>query len=401
MLRIKQCGDWNTMRQMPGVQAYHENGVWYFAIDEKVVDFLAIKPLLPSEEYEKLCQLHAKEITFSGLFQDIPNVIKLSKVKYAVIGDIHEVYQTELYSIYTMIDNQNLRQSIRIIAKKESELALELLDKRVKATGILDFYRPYAIFQLQAEKIEVLGDCSRLEKIREWSDDLKPLFEKEKVPLNIEFTHIGLIANKSSRAYIDFLNHLKPLVKSNVTVIEKETSMIPDNIIDKINELNVENQCQYICIVRGGGDPEELLPYSHPDFVRAIAKSCIPVITGIAHDKDKLLCDLVAACNAGTPTGAAEKFNELAGIKRARERKEEYKEKLIQLRNERIDVNMQKEFFSKNYNELLDDYIKLQAENEDLKQQIDQYNHSGFLSKLLNWIKRDGGGRDVRKEGII
>ena len=54
------------------------------------------------------------------------------------------------------------------------------------------------------------------------------------------------------------------------------------------------------------------MSFSQSEVLEAIHKSAIPIITGIGHQNDDLLCDRVADYNADTPTGAAELLNEMA-----------------------------------------------------------------------------------------
>lgn len=61
-----------------------------------------------------------------------------------------------------------------------------------------------------------------------------------------------------------------------------------------------------ILLVRGGGSYEDLLPFSDEMVVRTVASSRVPVVTGIGHEPDTSIADMVADRRASTPTAAAE-----------------------------------------------------------------------------------------------
>ena len=89
----------------------------------------------------------------------------------------------------------------------------------------------------------------------------------------------------------------------------------PASIVAAIERVAEDGRAEVLILSRGGGAVEELACFNDERVVRAVAKCSIPVITGIGHQRDQSLADLVADACAHTPTAAAEQVvPELAEI---------------------------------------------------------------------------------------
>lgn len=81
--------------------------------------------------------------------------------------------------------------------------------------------------------------------------------------------------------------------------------LAPASIVAAIERVR-DSRAEVLILSRGGGAVEELACFNDERVVRAIADCSIPVITGIGHQRDESLADLVADACAYTPTAAAE-----------------------------------------------------------------------------------------------
>lgn len=81
----------------------------------------------------------------------------------------------------------------------------------------------------------------------------------------------------------------------------------PESIVAAIERVERDGRAELVILSRGGGASEDLVGFDDERVVRAIANCSIPVLTGIGHQRDESLADLVADFCAHTPTAAAER----------------------------------------------------------------------------------------------
>jgi exodeoxyribonuclease VII large subunit len=86
--------------------------------------------------------------------------------------------------------------------------------------------------------------------------------------------------------------------------VQGETA--PASIAKAIERVSQDHRAEVLLLARGGGATEDLSCFNDEEVVRAIALCPIPVITGIGHQRDESLADLVADYSTHTPTAAAE-----------------------------------------------------------------------------------------------
>lgn len=136
------------------------------------------------------------------------------------------------------------------------------------------------------------------------------LFAPEKKrPLPDSIKTIAVISSTQAAGYADFIKILNERwggLKITVAHTQVQGLDAPDQIIKALNYLNEQNEADVIAIIRGGGSADDLSAFNDEQLVRAIARSKIPVITGIGHEVDESLADLAADVRASTPSNVAQ-----------------------------------------------------------------------------------------------
>jgi exodeoxyribonuclease VII large subunit len=91
-----------------------------------------------------------------------------------------------------------------------------------------------------------------------------------------------------------------------LSLAQVQGELAPASIVEAIERVEQDGRAQLLILSRGGGASEDLACFNDERVIRAIAECTIPVLTGIGHQRDESLADLVADVCAHTPTAAAE-----------------------------------------------------------------------------------------------
>lgn len=119
---------------------------------------------------------------------------------------------------------------------------------------------------------------------------------------------IGLVTSPRSAAVHDVLRTLRrryPVARVLLAGVPVEGAMAPSGMIEGLRAV-VAAGAQVVLVVRGGGSFEDMMPFNDEGLARAIAACPVPVVTGIGHEVDTSIADMVSDLRASTPTAAAE-----------------------------------------------------------------------------------------------
>jgi exodeoxyribonuclease VII large subunit len=75
-------------------------------------------------------------------------------------------------------------------------------------------------------------------------------------------------------------------------------------VLQKLREAPSTLQADALVLARGGGSREDLMVFDDENICRTLANFPVPVVTGIGHEDDLTVADLVADHRAATPTAA-------------------------------------------------------------------------------------------------
>lgn len=181
----------------------------------------------------------------------------------------------------------------------------------IAAAGRISLYERDGKLQIYVEHVELLGEGALFLRFEQLKARLaaEGLFEDERkrsLPTNPMV--IGIVTSLQAAALRDMLRVLRtryPLAEVIISPTLVQGAEAPAAIVRAIELLNQHGEAEVIIVARGGGSIEELWAFNEEIVARAIARSRIPVISGVGHETDFTIADFVADYRASTPTAAA------------------------------------------------------------------------------------------------
>ncbi|HEV2889571.1 MAG TPA: exodeoxyribonuclease VII large subunit [Frankiaceae bacterium] len=172
------------------------------------------------------------------------------------------------------------------------------------------WYLSRGTLSLQAIEVRAVGLgalLARLERLRALLTQ-EGLFDPvRKKPLPFLPRSVGLITGRESDAKHDVVENARrrwPAVRFAIREVAVQGPFAVTQVIDALSSLDRDPEVDVIVIARGGGDVQELLPFSDEALLRAVAAARTPVVSAIGHEADAPLLDHVADVRASTPTDA-------------------------------------------------------------------------------------------------
>jgi len=157
-----------------------------------------------------------------------------------------------------------------------------------------------------------MGDMARKrqEIIRQLKEE--GVFELQKeLELPVFSQRIAVISSETAAGYGDFCNQLS----DNPYGFQFRTWLFPaimqgegtgQSIIAALEKIyTIINQFDCVVIIRGGGATSDMSGFDTLELAENVANFPIPIITGIGHERDESILDMVSHMRVKTPTAAA------------------------------------------------------------------------------------------------
>lgn len=204
--------------------------------------------------------------------------------------------------------------------------------------------------------------------------------------------NIAIISSKTAAGYGDFINQIESNsygFKFNKFLFDSimQGDSAVESIISSLDKIyEYEDLFDLVVIIRGGGAKADLSCFDNYNLAYNIAQFPLPVISGIGHERDESIVDLVSNISLKTPTAVAEflisKFEDLYS------EIEDLKDTFSDLVSEKVRENKQVLYkYSNNFVKYSNEYL---SNNKlILSKNINRYNtvFNSYFKKQQDFIK--------------
>lgn len=230
--------------------------------------------------------------------------------RVAVRGEVSRISRASSGHVYFDLKDSEAKLACKLWRTQvRRALVGELREgDEVVVHGRLDVWAPQGGYSLIVERIEAQGLGVLLARLEALKSELKALgwFERRR-PLPVLPRTIGVVTSRDTAALADFLRTrsqrwpLYPVRLAHAPVQGAAAAPAIARAIARLDQSGVD----VIVLCRGGGSLEDLWAFNERAVAEAMWAASVPVVTGVGHETDTTLADLVADRRAHTPTDAA------------------------------------------------------------------------------------------------
>lgn len=244
-------------------------------------------------------------------------IAQLSKSRGHVFLDLVEKNETE---------NEPVAQASAAIwqnayKRLQTKLGMAKLDALLQAGAEVllkvkvEFHERYGL-KLVIEDIDPSYTLGKLEqRRRQLYEQLQAqglIGKNAALPLRPVLQRFAVISSETAAGYQDFLQHLAENLygyafKTSFFAAAMQGTQVEAEVLKQLRAVQRRaGSFDAVVIIRGGGAKLDLAGFDSLALCQAIADFPLPVFTGIGHDVDETLVDLVAHTALKTPTAVAD-----------------------------------------------------------------------------------------------
>ncbi len=249
------------------------------------------------EAYWIRCELSQVKCSKGHYFLDV-----VEKGEQEVIAQAQAVLWARDYKVLLKKLGNNLNSLLQEGLEVQFLARVEFSERYGLKLIVEDFDTAYTLGKLELKRQETIRHLRQLGLLdKNKRTHLPPVVQR-----------IAVLTSETAAGYQDFREHLSlnshsyrfdcQLFTTAVQGVQAEAEMLAQlqNISKKAGNFNA------VAIIRGGGSKLDLSVFDGLELCKAAANLPLPILTGIGHDVDESVLDLVAFQSLKTPTAVAD-----------------------------------------------------------------------------------------------
>ncbi len=233
--------------------------------------------------------------------------------KVLIEGELSDVRRAKGHVYFTLNDEEDPAQLRGVMFQSDVKRTKAPLENgaRIRFRGTLSLYTARGQFQLIARSAQLAGEGDLAAQFRRLrakleAEGLLDAAKKRRLPALPR--RVGVVTSRAGAALRDIIRVASERCPVQILVADcrVQGEDAPASIISALELIQRVEDLDVVIISRGGGSAEDLWAFNDEGVARAIAACRVPVVSGVGHEVDMTIADLVADLRAATPSNAAE-----------------------------------------------------------------------------------------------
>ncbi len=255
-------------------------------------------------------------LTVSALVADVRQVVADGMPRrVAVVGEVSNLSRPASGHVYFSLKDPDAQIPAAMFRQAAATVKFDLADgMEVVAEGRVDVYERQGKLQLYVDRLTPRGAGALELAFRQLAGRLEAegLFDPARQRAIPPYPHVlAVVTSPTGAAIRDIRRTLAkrwPAATVYLVGVPVQGDAATGQIARAIRAASANAErlgIDTLIVGRGGGSLEDLWCFNEEAVARAIADCAIPVISGVGHEIDTTIADMVADLRAATPTAAA------------------------------------------------------------------------------------------------
>lgn len=256
-----------------------------------------------------------RPLSVAGLLRLISTAFATDFGDVRVTGEIRSVKTSGPGHVYIEIKDCHEEAQIQACLFRNTRSRVPYIPRVgdvIEAVGSMNIYAPRGSMSLVIRDIRLAGSGDLYAQFLALKEKLakEGLFdESRKKTLPTYPLTVGVVTSPEAAALRDVIKTIR-LMAPHVSVILYPSGVQGEGsdreLVHALFEAQRRQEVDVLLLVRGGGSLTDLWTFNSEILARTLAEIKLPVISGVGHETDITIADMVSDFRAATPTAAAE-----------------------------------------------------------------------------------------------